>query len=228
MAIRVFGGVCGGGGEQLLLGRCNYMNRATAAATAPTAMADTLAAAALEVGVGVGVDAEEEADEAMDVVDDEEALPGAAVAEADPQVTLAQSEESEVSEASPGCETPSVHCTTALVSTTHSQHGSPSSWPLVWPSPSESCAQKSAVHSWPADAKSSPKSLLAPPPLGLTCPSASTPGTLAPFGSSAGYVGRAATPPTKARPITRAAACIVGGWEEEWEEEGEVGCVRGG
>lgn len=62
----------------------------------------------------------------LDAVDDVVSVSDVAV-----QETLAQSEASEVLEASPGCETPVVHCTTAFEDWAHTQHGSPSSWPLV-------------------------------------------------------------------------------------------------
>lgn len=61
-------------------------------------------------------------------------------------VIRAQSDESDFSVASPGCETPVVQSTTSLEPWTQAQHGSPSSWPLVCPSPSVSAWQNSVVH----------------------------------------------------------------------------------
>jgi hypothetical protein len=90
---------------------------------------------------------------------------------------------SDVLEASSGCETPSVHCTTGFVSISHSQQGSPSSWPFVWPSPSVSASHSSLVHLLPAAENSSPKVFVAadlPVPSG--CPIAGTSGTLPPLG----------------------------------------------
>ena len=47
------------------------------------------------------------------------------------------------------------------------QHGSPSSYPLVIPSPSESAAQSAGVHCFPAAAKARPKGFRDPPPLAV-------------------------------------------------------------
>lgn len=61
-------------------------------------------------------------------------------------VISAHRDESDFNVASPGCETPVVQSTTSLEPLTHAQHGSPSSWPLVCPSPSVSAWQNSFVH----------------------------------------------------------------------------------
>jgi hypothetical protein len=107
-------------------------------------------------------------------------------AAADPQATFAHRLSSDVLDESSGCETPSVQSTTGFVSISHSQHGSPSSWPFVWPSPSVSASQSSLVHLLPASEKASPNAFVAassPVPSG--CPIAGTSGTLPPLGSIA-------------------------------------------
>lgn len=59
-----------------------------------------------------------------------------AVVDEPPQFTFAHKLGSDVLDASLGCETPVVQ--RGVAPTVHSQHGSPSSWPFVWPSPSVS------------------------------------------------------------------------------------------
>lgn len=119
--------------------------------------------------------------------------------------TLAHNDGSDSMVASPGCETPVVHSTALFGPATNVQHGSPSSWPFVWPSPSESAAQSSAVHRRPAASKASPNALRGPPPIVSMWPRASTPATFAPFGKRATNSGRAVTDEVVASASTRTA-----------------------
>lgn len=73
------------------------------------------------------------------------------------------------SDATPGCER-SVRRRTTDESGVHSQHGSPSSSPLVRPSPSESIAHSSRVHAKLAAAKSRPNWLRGEPSSQSECP----------------------------------------------------------
>lgn len=59
------------------------------------------------------------------------------------------------------------------LSSVHSQHGSPSSSPLVSPSPSESLRQSSRVQRWFASMKSSPNEFRGAPGMQSSCPSGS-------------------------------------------------------
>ncbi|GMF62043.1 unnamed protein product [Phytophthora fragariaefolia] len=99
------------------------------------------------------------------------------------QMMFAHKLGSDVLVASLGCDTPVVHRTTALVVAFHSQQGSPSSWPFVWPSPSVSAIQRATVHFFPALEKALPKALVADDlPVPSVCPIAGTPATFPPFG----------------------------------------------
>jgi hypothetical protein len=72
---------------------------------------------------------------------------------------------------------------TGLVVMTHWQHGSPSSCPFVWPSPSESAMHSALVHTLLALLNALPKAFVAEDrPVPSVCPIAATPGTLAPLG----------------------------------------------
>lgn len=85
----------------------------------------------------------------------------------------------------PGCVMPVSNWGTNPGSHTHS--GSPSSWPFVLPSPSESIVQSARDHLCPLAAKSEPNALRAPPPAARVWPMPGPPGTLSAFGSSARY-----------------------------------------
>jgi hypothetical protein len=90
----------------------------------------------------------------------------------------------------PGSESPVTRSGVAPV--VHTQHGSPSSWPFVWPSPSESAWQSASVHLLPAFLNAVPKSLRSlSDPSGSRCPTAGTFGTSAPFGMRATNLGDA-------------------------------------
>jgi hypothetical protein len=62
------------------------------------------------------------------------------------------------------------------------QHGSPSSSPLLCPSPSLSASQKAVVQERLASAKARPNAFLAPPPPAAVCPTPPWSGTLEPLG----------------------------------------------
>lgn len=84
--------------------------------------------------------------------------------------------------ATPGCVMNSSNC--GVWPDDHSQSGSPSSTPLLKPSPSESWLQSVVVHDLPADLKSLPNWFWLPPPPEFTCP---TPFTRLPFSSRTLY-----------------------------------------
>ena len=70
------------------------------------------------------------------------------------QTTLAHNDAFDMDEGSPGCESPVDQSVTGFDVWFHTQHGSPSSWPFVWPSPSESIMHSDVTHCSPSASKS--------------------------------------------------------------------------
>lgn len=110
---------------------------------------------ALVVGVGVGAVVEVESVS----VAAEDALVSAS------QLMFAHKLGSDVSVASEGWETPVVQHGASPELSVHTQHGSPSSWPLVCPSPSVSAWHSDTVHSLPAFSKAFPNAFVGLCPL---------------------------------------------------------------